>query len=439
MSQRSRSRFSCLLLGLIMMLGCRQGRQAAHDPWPAWRGPAGTGTVSEDVRLPVRWSLDGASIRWRTAVEGRANSSPIASGGRVFLTTAYGDAERSDDRGNPLMIRAVVGIDLATGAHLWQTPVVTTRAERKHKLSTFAAPTPVAHDGDVFVYFGSHLARLDAEGKIAWNREIDPTYVHFGRYGAASSPVVADGLAIVFQDKEYAETEDIGWLAAFDIEDGHEVWRKTWTHTCCAYSTPMLRRDAEGAYMVIAHSGELVAYDVATGERLWDFTYPMLQMVTSPVLEDDVMCVSGGGDHVKGTMCWQYAGNDRSALPVELWRGRRNPSPSASPALLDGMLFTVTDQGILSAWDARTGRRHWRERLVRGSYRSSLLAGDGRIYIQDTHGRTSVVPAASAFELLAQNELGPSTNASLAVADGCLLVRTLEHLVCIETEAGADA
>lgn len=426
-----------LALSCLMTAGC-PGHGKIDDPWPSWRGAQGLG-VAEGVRLPLVWSTDSANIRWRTRVEGLGNSSPVVSGGLVFLTTSYGDAERLDEKGNPHIVRAALAVDLETGDLRWRTPVATTRAERKHALSSFAAPTPVARDGHVFVYFGSHLARLDAEGKVVWNHEVDSTYVYFGRYGAASSPILADDLVIVFQDREYAETDDIGWLAAFDTEDGHEVWRNTWIDSCCAYSTPVLRRDAAGPFILVAHSGAMVAYDARTGAQLWDTTYPMLQMVTTPVIENDLLCASGGGDQERGTVCWQLAPDDRKALPVELWSNLRNPSPSSSPVLTGGLLFTVTDQGLLSAWDARTGERRWRDRLVLGSYRGSLLAGDGRVYINDTHGRTSVVRASERFEKLAQNELGPGTNASPAVAGGCLLIRTAEHLVCIEAEAETAA
>src|SRR5687767_5535847 len=62
--------------------------------WPQWRGPTGQG-ISAESPLPTNWNAQSANIRWKAQIRGDGNSSPIVSGDRVYLTTAYEGAMRN--------------------------------------------------------------------------------------------------------------------------------------------------------------------------------------------------------------------------------------------------------------------------------------------------------------------------------------------------------
>lgn len=410
-----------LAAGLLVLSGCPG---ASEPEWPQWRGPDGLGIARGP--LPTTWSLEEPSLRWKTELPGRGNSSPVAADGRIFLTTA------SEPSASGEVERSVVALDLESGKLLWRTPVLTAPRETTHHLNTVAAPTPVTDGESVFVYFGSAVARLDRDGEVVWKREIDPRYAELSRYGASSSPVLTRDAVIVTQDREFAVTEDPGWIAAFDRASGETLWRTEWDDTCCSYSTPLVVERGGGEEILFAHSGRVASYDARTGERLWEHGVPINQMVASPVLHEDVLGVSGGAHNVRHTVFLRLTGSGSETRTEVLWEDGRLVPQISSPVLYEGLFFSITDQGVLAGYDALTGEQLWKHRVAPRRNRASLLAGDGKVFIVSSAGVVTVVAAARTFELLAENILGEElSNASPAVAGDCLLLRTLTALVCI--------
>jgi outer membrane protein assembly factor BamB len=431
--------------------------------------------VSTEAPLPSTWSLGGDNVRWRTEVPGVGNSQPVVADGRVFVTYAYREgadpfepeAEESeidpeaeswsqeDDAEAPppdprpadaerVKWRAAMAIDLETGDVLWQMPLFEAPTERKHRLNTIAAPTPVTDGRNLWVYFGSVLAKLDLDGEVLWQREIDAGYGELTRYGAASSPVLTERDVIVVQDKEWARTEDVGWIAAFSKETGEPRWRTEWEHTCCSYSTPLVVDRGAGEEIVFAHSGAVVSYSARDGESLWSQPVEILQMVATPVLRTreprarDLLAVAGGAHNVKRTILFELQGAGRDTRAELLWDDPRFAPQNSSPVLYRDRLFTVNDAGVLTARELAGGDVIWNHRLARGKNRASLVAGDGKVYVQSSSGVVSVVAAEDdgSARILAENTLGDDgSNASPAIAGGCLLLRTARHLTCVEAEA----
>jgi hypothetical protein len=355
------------------------------------------------------------------------NSSPVVADGRVFLTAAYPDADRRQG-----VQRGVMAFNLATGEILWETLLYSAPLEKKHWLNTSAAPTPVWDGERLFVYFGSVLAALDREGKLLWQREIDPQYAKYSRYGAASSPVVTEHAVIVVQDQESGRDEDVGWMAAYDKSDGERLWRTEWNNTCCAYSTPLIVGSGADAEIVFAHSNKIAAYASGTGQQLWEFPYEINQMVSSPSVEGDLIAVAGGAHNVKSTHFLRRLGKGKETRIEVIESYLRFAPQTSSPVLYQGLYFTVTDQGVLACYRAETGELLWKEKLSHGRNHSSLLAGEDKIYIFSASGRASVVAAEPAYRLIAANDLGePLTSATPAIANGCLLVRGKSSLFCI--------
>lgn len=388
--------------------------------------------ISAETDLPETWSGQSPGIRWRAAIPGSGNSSPIVSGGRVYLTAAVpaaGDGSQID--------RVCLALDFESGEILWQTPVMTAPAEDRHRLNTSAGPTPATDGEIVVVYFGAVLAALDLAGSIVWKSEIDPDYFEYSRYAAASSPVLTADAVIIAQDQESAKDDDVGWLAAFDKQTGRQIWRREWDDTCCSYSTPLIVGQGAGRRLLFAHSGSVEEYDFNTGETMWEHFFPINQMVSSIVAEKDVLCIAGGAHNVKGATCVRLAGTGKDTKVEVLWESTQGAPETSSPVLYDGKLFMVTSKGIVSCIDAESGERLWRRRLAQGSYHVSLVAGDGKVYVPNAAGVTTVIALEPQIRVLAENSLGRGSTASPAVADGSLLMRTKKDLVRITKEKAA--
>lgn len=419
-----------LALGAALT-GC--GGEAAKntpaDPeWNRFRGPDGLG-VSAEENLPVYWGEDGTGVRWTAEVPGPGVSSPIVNDWKIFLTGEAIEGDTTELK--------VVALDLRTGERLWETTVLTRQREDfppRSVNNTSAGPSPVTDGERIYAYFGTHLAALDFNGQIAWIYEIDQDYLANVYYGAGSSLVLAGDKLLVYRDREKVRDDLFGWLAAYDKTTGERLWRKKWQDTCCSYTTPILFETDSGTEILIAQAGRFISFDLETGKRLWFRPQAVNQPVASPVLIGDILCSSSGGHGVKNVTCWRMHRNSKgNTRPKAMWSNNQGVNSIASPVFYKGMLFTVTDDGILYCFDVETGAVHWRHRLERGNYSASLTAGDGKIYAFSRWGSSAVVAASPQFELLAENQL-PQKDvvATPAVANGCLLVRTVDHLMCVE-------
>ena len=421
----------------MLLLGCAP---EGDLDWPQWRGPGGLG-VSVASDLPVEWSDNETDAHWTVALQGLGNSSPIVALNTVYLTEARRENPGEEPR---RFSRWLLAIDEANGAVKWEKRIVTTDAEPKHRQNTFSSPTPVADRHGVYLYFGAHLARVLHAGEVDWLVEVDPDYAATSRYGAASSPVLAADVVIAMQDREWGygqRPSHTGWIAAFDRDDGTLRWKHEWAAQdgpCCTYTTPLIVRSGDRERLIVAYSWFLREYDPQTGEILWSYEYSnggweINQLASSPVFENDLLVVSGGAHAVKSTQAFSFVASDTNSRPQLLWGNERAVPETSSPLLMDGILYTVTDNRTMSAYDGRTGRLHWRQRLPpNGRYQPSLVGGSGRVYAAASDG-VAVVEAAREFKLLANNlSNGVITNASLAVGAECLLLRMQSALRCIE-------
>jgi outer membrane protein assembly factor BamB len=401
------------------------GTEPEQVDWPQFRGPNGVGLIAA-TGLPEQWGPDSPNVRWRAEVPGSGNSSPIVAGGRVFLTTAI-------EKGDSSVERSVVAIDGNSGELLWQTPVVEEPLEHRHRLNTFAAPTPATDGLRIYAFFGRTLGAVDLDGELLWSREVDPNYHELSHYGASSSAVLAGDVVVVARDREDA-VHGSGWLGAFDRATGEEVWRRTWVDTCCSYATPMVLKRSAGEEILFTHAARVTSYHPATGETLWSQELRQNQPVTTPTIAGDMLAVFTGADHVRNGAMLRLTGGGADTSVEVLWQTHRMIPQVASPVLYEGLLYTVADNGVMLCYEPETGKVKWQKRLEGAGFRPSLVAGDGKIYVVDSYAHTSVVAAGPKFRLIAENDLGEPGNASPAFGNGCLLLRTATALFCIDDE-----
>jgi outer membrane protein assembly factor BamB len=425
-----------VLCGLVAMVsaGCSSPvvEEAPVGEWRQFRGPEGLG-VSREEGLPVSWKADSRQIRWRAPVPGAGNSSPVVSGDKVFLTTAYGKHEDGKSRSlqRTKVVRVVLAYALDSGEKLWETPIFEGGVGKRHWSNTHAAPTPVTDGRHLFVVFDSHLAALDFDGNVLWHREIEPDYYQYSSYGMSTSPVLAGDAVVLMQDREEDPTDDRGWLAAFDKRNGDEIWRDEWDHTCCSYSTPLVV-ERNGRLEVWNQTGlEVIGYDARNGEKLWRGEHPSTQTVPSLSRVDDLV-VAPGGMHTKSIVMFHFCPGEMLD-PVRTWSSRKGVPEIASPVLYLGKLYGVTRKGAIYAWEVRTGELAWSKRLPPGEYRASLVAGDGKVYASSMEGMTTVIDAAGEKPvILSRNDLGGGSGATAAISDGAILIRTSGELVRID-------
>jgi outer membrane protein assembly factor BamB len=399
---------------------------AAGD-WPQFRGPTGQGQAGE-ARLPLEWSAT-RNIAWKQPVPGRAWSSPILQGGRLYLTTAVA-AEASG--GGPLRLR-VLCLDEADGRVRWDTAVFAPAGAvpKGHAKNSQASPTPLLEDSRLYVHFG-HLgtACLDLDGKVLWrNQDLQYPPVH----GNGGSPVIV-GNALIFNCDGASQP----FVVALDKRTGKELWRtprRTKVQKSFSFATPLVITVQGRPQVISPGSGAVCAYDPATGRELWRVRYGEgYSVVPRPVQAHGLLFIGTGYDRASVLAIRPDGQGDVTDTHVA-WTTNRGAPNTPSMLVVGDELYFVSDAGIASCVDARTGQVHWSER-VGGGYSSSPIAAAGRIYFQNEEGRTVVVKAGKAFEVLATNELGEKTLASWAVGVDALYIRTEGHLFKVQSGRG---
>ena len=411
-----RSRFARVSFAAVAVSLTAAPLHAAKAEWPQFRGPAGQG-ISDAVNIPVEWNAT-THIAWKVALPGRGWSSPVLASGRLYLTTAIDAAETT--------LHALC-LDAADGHTLWDAEVFEpdpASVRAIHAKNSPASSTPIVAGERLYVHFG-HMgtAALDLSGKVLWRQNaLKYQPVH----GAGGSPILVGETLVVSCDGERDP-----FVAALDAATGAIRWktpRNSPAKKQFSFSTPLAIEVGGVRQIVSPGSGFVGGYDVRDGREVWRVGYGEgYSVVPRPVFSHGLLFVSSSFDApVLYAIRPDGASGDVTATNIA-WTIRKGAPHTASPLILGDEIYFVSDAGIATCADARTGEVHWSERLG-GNFSASPIAAEGRIYFQNEAGVGYVVNAAPKFELLATNDLAERSLASFAVADGALFIRTEKHL-----------
>jgi outer membrane protein assembly factor BamB len=392
---------------------------AAETEWPQFRGPTGQGT-SAAINVPIEWSAT-KHVAWKTEIPGRGWSSPVLSKGRLYLTSAVSDAGGSD-----VALHALC-LDAADGRMLWNSEVFRpdpAGLAAMHRKNSPASATPIVTADRLYVHFG-HMgtAALDLAGKIVWQQT---SLAYSPVHGNGGSPVLVDG-TLVFS----CDGQKDAFVAALDAATGAVRWqtpRNSASKKQFSFSTPLAIK-VGGAKQIISPGPGLVgAYDLRDGREIWRVEYGQgYSVVPRPVFAHGLLFLSSSFDRpTLYAIKPEGAAGDVTATNVA-WSQSKGAPHTPSALVLGDELYFVSDSGIATCADARTGTVHWSERLG-GDCSASPVAAEGRIYFQNETGVGTVVKAGKTFEVLAKNEIGERTLASSGVVDGALFIRSELHL-----------
>ena len=419
---------------------------ATAGDWPQWRGPDGSG-ISNEKNLPSEWSST-KNIKWKTAIEGRAHSSPIVSGNRIFLTTAIEGAEVPGAKAakhmlgdkefvHPDSIGAnkkhtfkVVALDRDSGKIVWQaTAWEGTPYDDRHRKSSYAASTPATDGKMVYAWFGTEgLYAFDFKGKLAWKAQVG-NIATLGM-GTATSPILFENLVIVQADEDNGEASTI---VAFDKKTGKEVWKQSRKGVQVSWSTPLLVKTANRAELIASGTEFVIAYDPATGKELWRHKGVESNAIPSPVANNEFVYLVAGYP-AKIAMAIRLGQNgDLTGTPNVPWKHAKGTAYVPSPILYGDYLYLTTDRGILTALDAKTGEVKYEggRTPVPATFTASPVAFEGKILMTSEDGDTFIIKAGPKHEIIGTNSLGEAVYASPAIADGRIYIRGEKHLYAI--------
>jgi outer membrane protein assembly factor BamB len=455
MISRTRSLLaSALLLTVTSSLFAQNPQNAAKKEtnWPSFRGINASG-IAEGFPTPTAWNVDEKkNVLWKTPIPGLGHSSPVIWGDRVYVTTAisgatnpelkvglYGDIKPViDDTPHKFKIYC---LDRKTGKILWeQTPYEGVPKIMRHTKATHANST-IATDGkNVVAFFGSEgLYCYDMAGKLRWKKDFGVLDSGFfmakdAQWGFASSPVIFGNKVLVQCDVQKGS-----FVAALDIADGKEIWR-TPRRDVPTWSTPTVVQDGERAQLIVNGWKHIGGYDIETGKETWWMEGGGDIPVPTPVVANGLIYIT----NAHGRMSPIYAVKTTAKGDISLasdattnehiaWSQAREGAYMQTPLVYGDYLYVCRDNGILSCYEAKTGKRLYQERLGTGrtGFTASSVAADGKLYLTSEYGDIYVVKTGPMFELLSTNTMGEVCMATPAISSGVLFFRTQGHVVAI--------
>ena len=400
----------------------------AADRWTQFRGPDGAG-ISDATGLPIEWS-ESSNVRWKTAIKGKAWSSPVVWDEQVWVTNATEDGKRL----------SALCIDRETGKV--ERDILVFAIEKPqfcYPFNSYASSTPVIEQGRIYAHYGSHgTACLDTtDGRTIWTRQ-DLPCDHFR--GAGSSPIVFGELLFLTFDGA-----DRQYVAALDKTTGETVWQKDRGidygtdngDNKKAFGTPTVIATGGQAALVSPSAGATIAYDPLTGRELWRVQHGGMNAAAPPLSGQGLIFVNTGDGGFKQFAVRPGGQGDVTESHV-VWKFQTAVPSRCAPLLIGDLLFMLNEAGIVTCLDAKTGEVVWKHRLG-GNYSSSPLSAEGRIYLNGEDGTSHVIAAGRKFELLSTNHLDAGCMATPAIAGRAIFHRTKTHLYRLEEGARAAA
>ncbi len=388
--------------------------QPAASDWPWWRGPSRNDVAAADQSPPLVWS-EKQNVVWRVSLPGRGHGTPCLWGDRMFLPTADEDGQTS----------SMLCLDRDSGKVLWQKQIWSGKFKRVHAHNSYATATAACDGERVFLPYPTdsdiRLIAFDLDGNIVWNERLASFQ---SIHGYAASPCIYKSAVIVPVDGKGHK-----WLCALHRKTGKVIWRVERAGDNPSYGSPMVVHVAGKDQLLIIGPNNTRSYDPDSGRLLWECRGPA-DYDAATVAFNEEMIFSTGGYPQRNLLAIRADGTGDVTATHVAWQGGKKAGYVPSPLYHDGLLFAVSDVGLLRCYDAASGDVKWEENLRVPFYSSPVLVGRN-IYLFDRQGKGYVFAAADKFELVAENTLPSGVFSTPVISKGRIYLRTLGDFYCL--------
>lgn len=452
------------MLRVAALVGVAVVWAVAAEPvgsWAQWRGPQQNGTAPDAKDLPVSWS-ETENVKWKLDLPSWSAATPIIWGDTVLVTSAqegfselqsYSQQGGRGKKGGPKPQAApdsgakndkilLLAVDRNTGKVRWTKEIGD--GNRVYRKQNLASPSPVTDGRHIWTMTGAGSLRcFDFSGKQLWARDIQAEYGKFGlNHGYASTPLLHKGKLYV-QVLHGMKTDEPSYVFAVDPKTGKTLWKvdrpTDATHESPDdYSTPVIVTVDGKEQLVISGGDYVTGHDLANGREIWRMGgfNPNAErfyrtIASSIVIGDTVYTTSTRG---KPFIAFKASGQGDITSTATVW-SNNDGSDVPTPTTDGKLIYVVDDRGIVSALNAKSGKAVWGpERAEPGTYSSSPLLADGKLYATNEDGVTTVLKAGGTFEILSVNRLDSHTLASPVAVGRQLFLRTADKLYCFEKQ-----
>jgi outer membrane protein assembly factor BamB len=434
-------------LAALLFLTCALCFAAGKGDWPYWRGPAADGMAIGDA--PLHWS-DTQNVRWKTEIPGRGSSSPVLWGDRIFVTTAVktGPSTAPEPAAAP---KAAPGakmqlstpgpqaehtfqllcLNRKTGKILWQQTAITAVPHEGHHptYGSFASNSPVTDGKYVYAFFGSRgIYCYDMKGKLIWKKDYGVQMRMRMAFGEGMAPVLSgDRLILVF------DHEGDSFMVMLDKNTGKEIWKVNRDEKS-NWAAPLVVDYKGQKQIIVSASNKLRSYDFNIGKVIWECAGLGTNTIPQPVRQDDLIFAMSG--YLKPNLMAIRLGREGVLTGTDaiVWSQAKGNSYTPSPVIYDNKLYVLTDNGMVSCYNARTGEPYYHQtRLPKTySFKSSPVGANGKLYLASENEDVLVLRMGEKFEVLATNTMTDQIFiATPAISGGEIFLRSQNRLYCI--------
>jgi outer membrane protein assembly factor BamB len=434
---------AALLVGSLPL-----GTAPGPGDWPYWRGAAADGMAVGDG--PLTWSAT-ENVKWKTEIPGLGHSSPVIWGDHIFLTTAIktgtpalaaqpaaepaaqGGRGRGPGGGGPQVEHKfdVLALDRKTGKILWQRTAKTAVPHEggHNQYGSFASNSPVTDGKHVYAFFGSRgMYCYDFNGKLIWEKDFGVQMRMRMAFGEGMAPVLAGAKIVLVFDHE-----GDSFIVALDKLTGREAWRVSRDEKS-NWAAPLVTTVGARTEVIVAGSNKARSYDLESGKVIWEVAGLGANTIPQPVRQDDLVFLMTGYRNPMLMAVRLGREGDLTGTDAIVWSQTKGNSYTPSPVIFDNKLYVLTDTGMVSCYNARTGEPFYHQtRLPKAySFKSSPVGANGKLYLATENEDVVVLRMGEKFEVLATNTMTDQVFiATPAIAGGELFLRSKTTLFCI--------
>jgi outer membrane protein assembly factor BamB len=419
---------------------------AADTNWPQWRGPSQRGSAPTARNLPIKWS-ETEGLRWKTKMPSWSAATPVIWGDTIYVTTAEAgfasatyetrNLRRAGEPTNDKIF--LLALRRKDGSEKWRVTI--DNGNQLWRKQNSASPSPITDGRHIWTTTGhARIGCYTAAGQEVWKRDLVADYGEIGiNHGYASSPLL-DGDQLYINVIHGFSTAKPSYILALDKKTGKTLWRHerpapAQKESKDSYSTPQMAV-VQGKKQLIITGGDIVTgHEPSTGVELWRIggfnpgANPANRTIASAVVVGDI--VVWGASRGRPFLALRAGGQGDMTGKSEIWTNNLGPDVP-TPASDGKYLYVLNDKGILNCLEIATGKVVYEgQRVELGTYSSSPLLADGKLYCTNEEGVTTVVQAGPAFQVLGVSRAEGYTLASPVAVDGELYIRTGEALYAI--------
>ncbi len=439
------------VISLICIFGF--GSSVFSQEWSQFRGPRSKGYIDQ-TKVPIKWDVEkGENVKWKTEIPGLGHSCPVVWEDKLFITTAisasgndalkiglYGDID--EDADESVHQYRVYCLNKHTGEIIWNylahegVPIT-----KRHTKSSHANPTPATDGKHLIVFFGSEgLYCFNLEGQLRWKKDLGrlnagPYDMPEVEWGVASSPVIYEDRVVI-----QCDVVEQSFIAAFNIENGEEIWRKD-RDEIASWGSPNVYDEGDPVQVIVNGWKHMGGYNIENGEEIWKMSGGGDAPSTTPVVAHDHFFINNA--HGRYSPIYVVKPNARGDITLDEeetsneyipWSIKRGGAYMQTPLIYGGYLYNLRGNGALTVFKALTGEIMYKETIGMQAFTASGVATDGKIIFSSEQGMAYVLKAGPIYELLAKNPMGDICMSTPAIDKEAIYFRTQHFVIAIAGE-----